>query len=101
MAKNKLIWAQSAKIKLFEILDYYKNRNCSVAYSKKLFKKISKSTSLLLKYPDTGIKTDLENLRALLVDNYIIFYEKATSEILILSIWDTRQNPAKISMKQK
>jgi len=36
MAKNKLIWAQSARIKLFEILDYYKNRNCSIEYSKKL-----------------------------------------------------------------
>jgi hypothetical protein len=39
MAKRQLIWSQVATIKLFEILDYFRERNGSDVYSKKLYKK--------------------------------------------------------------
>jgi len=75
MAKRKLIWSQNAKIKLFEILDYFNDRNKSNIYSKKLYRKISKGVSILIKQFESGIKSDFESIRGLIIDNYILFYE--------------------------
>lgn len=99
MAERKLIWSKNAKIKLFEILEYYNSRNKSKAYSKKLYLKIIKEVDFLTKYTDIGIKTDLENVRGLIVENYIIFYEINKTNIVIYTLWDTRQNPNDIKIK--
>ncbi len=42
MVKRKIVWSHRAKIKLFEILDFYTERNKSDTYSKKLYKKFKK-----------------------------------------------------------
>ncbi|OQA98591.1 MAG: hypothetical protein BWY22_00758 [Bacteroidetes bacterium ADurb.Bin217] len=47
MGKRIIIWSHKAKIKLFEILDFYTHRNKSKFYSKKLYKKIIKQAKLL------------------------------------------------------
>lgn len=56
-------------------MDYYIKRNKSTSYSKKIYKKFKKETSLLLKQPEIGTKTDLDSIRGLIVDEYILFYE--------------------------
>lgn len=99
MAKRKLIWSQNAKIKLFEILDYFNDRNKSNNYSKKLYQKISKGVSILIKYPESGTKSDFESIRGLIIDNYILFYEFTDEFIIIHTIWDARQNPDKLKVK--
>ena len=71
MVKRKIVWSHKARIKLFEILDYYTKRNKSTTYSKKLYKKLKKETSLLLKQPELGTKTDIESVRGLIVEDYI------------------------------
>jgi plasmid stabilization system protein ParE len=93
MAKRTIVWSHRANIKLFEILDFYAERNKSKTYSKKLYKKLNKEVSLLLKQPETGIKTDYESIRGLIVNEYILFYEITPTTIIIHTIWDSRQNP--------
>lgn len=99
MVKRKIIWSHKAKIKLFEILDYYAERNKNVSYSKKLFKKFKKETALLLKQPEIGTKTDLDSVRGLIVEAYIIFYETTATMIIIHTIWDCRQKPEDLIIK--
>ena len=99
MAKRKLIWTNSAKIQLFEILDYFNGRNQCNVYSKKLYKKFVKEASVLLVHPEIGIKSDLFSVRGLIVDNYILFYEITVEHIIIHTIWDTRQNPVNLQIK--
>ena len=99
MAKRKLIWSQNAKIKLFEILDYFNDRNKSKNYSRKLYRKITKGVSILNKFPETGIKSDFESIRGLIIDNYILFYELTDEFIIIHTIWDSRQNPNDLKIK--
>lgn len=99
MARKKIIWSETATIMLFDILDFYRNRNQSDVYSKKLFKKIRKSVSWLKKYPKMGVETDIENVRSLVIENYILFYKNEKLTLIILSIWDTRQNPDLIKIK--
>lgn len=52
MAKREVIWSQKAKINLFNILDFYKNRNKSTSYSQKLYKEFNHQLSLVDKLPE-------------------------------------------------
>ena len=93
MAKRKIVWSHKARIKLTEILDFYYQRNKSKTYSQKLYREIQKYIRLLKKQPTLGLKTDEELVRALIIGEYIVFYEYSKVEIIILNIWDCRQNP--------
>ena len=99
MAKRKIIWSNRARIKRYEILKFYLERNKSNTYSRKLNKRINKEIRLLLKFPDLGIKTDIESVRGLIVDNYIIFYEVTDKSIIVHYLWDSRQAPDNLRIK--
>jgi plasmid stabilization system protein ParE len=100
MAKRKIIWSQKAKIKLFQILDFYAERNKSTTYSKYLYKKFNSELELLLKQPKIGIKTDFETIRGLIVTDFILFYEITSEFIIVHTVWDCRQNPNNLNLKQ-
>ena len=93
MAKRKIIWSHLAKIKLFQILEFYNKRNKSSSFSKKLYEKFNKELLLLIKQPEIGIKTDFESVRGLIVDEFILFYEVTPNKIIVHSLWDCKQNP--------
>ena len=93
MAECKIIWSHRARIKLYSILEFYAKRNKSKTYSARLYTKFNKEIKLLCKYPSLGIKTEIEFVRGLIVDEYIIYYEAKEGSIVIHTIWDSRQNP--------
>lgn len=99
MVKRKIVWSNRAKIKLFEILDFYTQRNKSSAYSKKLYKKFIKELILLKKQPEIGIKSDTEGVRGLIVDEFILYYEIYSEMIVVHTVWDCRQNPDSLKIK--
>jgi plasmid stabilization system protein ParE len=99
MAKRKIIWSYRARIKLNAILEFYNDRNQSKTYSFKFFRKINKEIKLLLIQPDLGIKTQIESIRGLIVEDYILFYENSIDSIIIHTIWDCRQNPDDLIIK--
>lgn len=99
MAKRKIVWSHKANIKLFKILDYYSERNKSTTYSKKLYKKFKKELSILLKQPEIEINTDLESVRGLIIDEYILFYEVTSEFIIVHTVWDCNQNPDDLKIK--
>ena len=96
MAKRIIVWSENAVYELKEILEYFNIRNKSKIYSLKLNAKIQSDLKLLLIYPEIGKNTTTLNVRAILIDNYFIFYEIKTVHIIILSVWDTRQNPERL-----
>ncbi len=61
MAK-KIIWTAKAKNDLFDILNYWINRNKSKTFSKKLNNLINEQLNLILTFPHIGRKTDVENV---------------------------------------
>ncbi|TAJ06837.1 type II toxin-antitoxin system RelE/ParE family toxin [Marinilabiliaceae bacterium JC017] len=99
MAKRKIIWSHKANIKLFQILNFCTKRNKSPQYSAKLYKRFKKELSLLDKYPDMGIKTDYESIRGLIVEDFILFYETTSTNIIVHTLWDCRQNPTHLIIK--
>jgi hypothetical protein len=48
---------------------------------------------LLLKQPSLRIKTNQKSIRALIVGDYIIFYETSKNDIIVHTLWDCCQNP--------
>jgi toxin YoeB len=86
-------------MKLLSILEFYAERNKSKAYSKYLYTKFNKELSLPLKQPEIGKKTELEAVRGLIVDEFIVFYEVTTERIIVHTLWDSRQDPAYLRIK--
>ena len=100
MAKRKIAWTFRAKLDLFEILDFYYKRNGTKSFSKKLKSKVQKSIKLLENHSDIGVQTDVQNVRNLITGDYCIFYEIKLYTIEIITIWDNRQNPGKLEIKE-
>jgi len=99
MVKRKIIWSHRAKIKLYKILEFYIERNKSKSYSIKLYNKFNRELKLLLKHPDIGINTEIDTVRGLIVDEYILYYEVEKDNIIIHTVWDCRQNPEDLIIK--
>jgi plasmid stabilization system protein ParE len=99
MVKRKIVWSHRARIKLYEILKYFSERNKNNRYSAKLYQKFNKELRLLTKQPDLGIKTEIESVRGLIIGDYIIFYEETEDMIVVHTLWDSRQNPDDLRIK--
>ncbi len=100
MAKRKVVWTQTAEIELQEILNFFLNRNRSNTYLLKLYRKFTAELKLVAKNPGIGIKTKLPAIRGLITDDYIIFYEILPDKIMVLQLWDCRQNPDKLTIRE-
>lgn len=96
MASRRIVWSETAKLELKDIFEYFNFRNKSKLYSLKLNTLIHTELKILLQQPTIGKKTDAINVRGLLIENYFIFYEINEIHIIILSVWDTRQNPKRL-----
>lgn len=98
MDKRKIIWSHRAKIRLIQILEFYAEQNQSKVYSVKLNKEIKKQLSYIQKQPEIGMKSEIESVRGLVFENFIIFYEIEPNQIVIHAIWDSRQNPGNLKI---
>ncbi|MGI9191017.1 MAG: type II toxin-antitoxin system RelE/ParE family toxin [Chitinophagaceae bacterium] len=97
MAK-RIIWSKSAIENKIQIFTYWNHRNQSKLYSKKLNQQFNAIVQLIQEFPEMGMKTDLGNIRKIMVDHYAIYYENLEHEIAILAIWDGRQNPENLDV---
>lgn len=90
---RKIIWTKRADNIFSEILEFYFKRNGTKIYSRKLNSEIKQFLNLLKKHPFIGKKTDTKNIRVFIKGNYKIFYRIEPTEIVIIMVWDCRQNP--------
>jgi len=95
MAK-KIIWSDKAQNDRKEILLYWKERNKSSIYSRKLNILIIDATKAIANFPNIGKLTGYKNTRVKIVRDYLIVYKELENEIVLIAIWDARQNPLKL-----
>ena len=100
MAKRKLIWSPQAKIEIFEIMEFYRKRNGNKNYSIKLFTKIEELLELCRTFSFIGKRTDIENVRTLIVEDFLIFYEISERELTVLTIWNSKQDPSNLQIRK-
>ena len=89
MAKQ-VIWSLRAQNDKKEILDYWRQRNKSNTYSKKLNELFKESIRIILDFQQIGKVTDDTKARIKIVRDYLIIYEETETQIFILTIWDSR-----------
>ena len=102
----KIYWTIFAKAELQKIFDYYKE-NASLRVAKNIVENIVKEPHSIIKTPYIGqIEQHLperkEIYRYLIYKSYKIIYSIDDNEklIKIADVFDTRQNPVKISRKK-
>ena len=96
MAKQ-IIWSRRAQTDRKEILKYWNKRNKSNIYSKKLNGLFIEVVRLISQYPEIGKLTDDKKARIKIVRDYLIIYEVDDKDrLLILTVWDSRQNPQRL-----
>lgn len=92
-----IVWSLNSKNDLKGIKKFFDTRNQSSAYSKKLLKTFRDSAKLIEKFPLLSIPTEYDNVRGFVILEYIIFYEIMSEHILVLCIWDCRQDPEQLN----
>ena len=95
MAK-KIVWSSKAQNDRKEILLYWKERNKSISYSRKLNKLFNDAALSISKFPNIGKPSGYQNTRIKIVRDYLLVYKEYDSNISIIAIWDGRQNPIKL-----
>lgn len=98
MGQRRIVWSNHARNALFRILEFYTTRNGSKTYSKRLYHKINSELEILRKHPNIGVNTEMQNIKGLIVDDYIVFYEYDKKTIIVHTVWYSRQNPDKMSI---
>jgi toxin ParE1/3/4 len=101
----KIVWTEFAITELKVILDFYiENANPKVAHRIRI--QILSSTKQLSKYPESGqIEPHLVKLkkqyRYLIVGHWKVLYRVDDKTILIADIFDVRQNPRKLTTRNR
>ncbi len=95
MAKP-VIWSLRAQDDRKQILEYWRQRNQSNTYSKKLNELFQESIKIIANFPLIGELTSDKKARVKVVRDYLIIYEETVDEIRILTIWDSRQDPDRL-----
>lgn len=95
---ERIIWTKRALRERKEILAFWIDHNESTDYSLKLNTLFEEATQLVKRHPKIGQPTDIDNVRIKIIRDYLMFYEISKSNIYILTIWDSRQNPKNIDL---
>lgn len=89
----KIIWTNTAVLQRRKILNYWKKRNKSATYSKKLIVEIMERVHFLSLNPEIYIKTSFPDIRTSTLGHYNIFYRITNNKLIVLAFWDNRRNP--------
>ncbi|MBK7764316.1 MAG: type II toxin-antitoxin system RelE/ParE family toxin [Bacteroidetes bacterium] len=95
MAKQ-IVWAEQSKNDVQNIFAYWNQRNKSKAYSKRLNQLIEEAVNTISEHPTIGKLSGYGNVRFGILKPYLIVYEEFENEILIITIWDGRQDPRQL-----
>lgn len=90
---RRIVWTIEARNSRKNIFEYWNQRNKSKFYSKKLNLLFKESLQLASRFPDSGIPTQFKDIKLTIVSHFEIIYKVTQSEIVVLDIWDSRQNP--------
>lgn len=82
-------------------MNFYIERNGNSKYSKSLYTRIRKGVATISKNPFIGIKSDIESVRILISDEYLIVYQLFDKTIIISMIWDCRRNPESLKLGKR
>ncbi len=96
---RKITWTLASLESRKEIFDYWNKRNKSSIFSKKLRNLFNEHLLIVADYPLSSEKITKPDIRKRLVRDFYILYNITDTEIIVLDVWDTRQNPKEFPIK--
>ena len=87
-----IIWSKRAELYYDDVLLYYSSNSKRSNYGRKLHKKVTELTFLLLKFPELGKAVEHSDYRVFIIDNYSLYYKVLEKEIFIALFWDNRRS---------
>ena len=96
---RKIVWTSFARESRTSIFLYWNKRNKSTNYSRKLNILFQESLQQLAIFPESSVKSNNQNTRLKIASHFEIVYSVSNTQIYILDIWDTRQNPQDFPIK--
>ena len=98
MARLKIRWTETAVAEFGKMLTFYNVRNGNTKYSRSIVKMVRESLKLVSKFPlmcRAVNAKEIQDVRVVHCDYFMIYYRITESEILVEAVFDTRQDPAK------
>ncbi len=86
-------WSTNARNSRKSIFNYWNNRNKSRTYSNKLFILFNEALNQVSYLNEIGKPTDIIDVRIKIVSHFELIYIISATQITVLDIWDSRQNP--------
>lgn len=96
---RKIVWTSFARESKYAIFLYWNQRNKSTLYSRKLNVLFQESLKQIVKFPESGIESANSAVRLKIASHFELIYQITTTQIVVLDIWDTRQNPENFPIK--
>jgi plasmid stabilization system protein ParE len=96
MAKESVVWTDTAQRQRREVLKYWTLRNGSTRYAEKLIRLIKVRIKFIVENPDAGKMTNHPETRVTAMGNFSIYYRVIKGQIIIMAFWDNRQDPDKL-----
>ena len=95
---RRISWSRPAQHDRRTIFTYWNKNNQSNLYSRKLNRLFNEAIITLSKYPFIGRSSAILNVHIKVVRDYLIVYEVLNEEIVILRIWDGRQDSGRLPL---
>ncbi len=92
MAKRKVVWTKEALENIYQIMDYYTNRNKSTLYSSRLYKEIQiklKTLDFSVAYPK---KTPISSMYYLTHNHIFVGFDIINNNIIVQLVIDDRRS---------
>ena len=92
----EIVWSQAADRDLARIYGYLEPRSLRAARG--LLRRLFRAIDILAEMPRVGTVADFgmeRKYRQHVVDHYKIFYFLRQEQVVIVRIWDTRQDPSR------
>lgn len=94
-AHIEVVWTNIAENQLKGIVDYWIDNNQSSSYSEQLIEAIWERIEVLCVFPESAKSTGFKDIRNAILGHYSILYRKYKNQLVILAIWDNRDDPEK------
>jgi|APTNR8051073442_1049403.scaffolds.fasta_scaffold01766_8 toxin YoeB len=95
---RQIVWSVPAERDRKDILAYWNERNGSPTYGLKLFGRINTALGRLLKNPFMGRPSDIPDIRVVLVEDPLLFYEVLSDAILVHHICHGKRDLSKLEI---
>lgn len=96
---RKIIWTENARGELFDIFEYWNDRNKSKLFSIRLNDLINLQLSLIAQFPLSARETHIPNVRVKIIHKYLLYYEIKKGALVILSIRHGSKDPETLRLK--